>query len=265
MTAKLIPPSWLLAIALSFAPVVTFAQPQLGPSELARAKAVLDLYKAELSAEQYALLSTRLAQTQQAYVELTTLTETAAVATEGTAAAEVVATGGRAALSGVAEALPLLMFFLPATAHAPGLKEEKPQVRAARGKLEASVKELNEAVRKVEKDLHAETTRDQDANVDLTTPPARDHILDGDGPGKGGGHRPGTGKPGKSEFPTGWTDAKIIHEISDVATDPRSTRTPGVGGRTVVEGTRDGVDIRVIIDADGKIITGFPINRPRNP
>ncbi|HYV44405.1 MAG TPA: EndoU domain-containing protein [Myxococcaceae bacterium] len=247
-----------MTIALWFVAGVAVAQPQIGPSELARAKAMLDLHKAQLSAEQYALLSSQLAQTQQAYVELTALTEATAVATESAAGAEVAAAGGRTVLGGIVEVLPLLLFVYPATAEAPGMKQEKPQVQAAQAKLEVSVKELNEAVRKVEKER-------QDANVDLTTPNVRDHILDGDGPGKGGGHRPGAGKPGKSEFPAGWTDAKIIHEISDVATDPGSSRTPGPGGRTIVEGTRDGVSIRVIIDADGKIITGFPVNRPRNP
>ena len=89
------------------------------------------------------------------------------------------------------------------------------------------------------------------------------HILDGDK--TGGGHRPGTGKPGKSEFPTNWTDDKIKGEISDVATDPGSNRTPGRGGRTVVQGTRDGIDITVVVEGNGRIVTGFPTNVPRNP
>jgi filamentous hemagglutinin len=59
-----------------------------------------------------------------------------------------------------------------------------------------------------------------------------------------------------------------MHEISDVATDPLSVFTPGRGGRTIVTGTRDGVDIRVILGNQkegGGIITGFPSNIPRNP
>ncbi|WP_407659598.1 EndoU domain-containing protein [Massilia endophytica] len=92
------------------------------------------------------------------------------------------------------------------------------------------------------------------------------HVLDGDA--TGGGHRPGTGKPGKSEFPSNWSDDKIKGEISDVATDPNSTRTPGRGGRTIVQGTRDGIDITVVVEPDskgGRIVTGFPTNVPRNP
>ena len=53
--------------------------------------------------------------------------------------------------------------------------------------------------------------------VDLTTPAARSHILEGEARPNGtfaGGHRPGTGFPGKSEFPSGWSDDRIIHEIS---------------------------------------------------
>ncbi|HYV49404.1 MAG TPA: hypothetical protein VFA20_31310 [Myxococcaceae bacterium] len=145
---------------LMIAPCVAVAQPQLGPTELSRAKSLLDLYKAELSAEQYASLSSKLAQTEQAYVELTAVTgETAAAAAETAAATEVVATGGRAVLSGIADVLPLLLFVYPATAHAPGMKEEKPQVRAAKAKLEQSVKELAEATKKVDGELQAAKTK----------------------------------------------------------------------------------------------------------
>ena len=101
-------------------------------------------------------------------------------------------------------------------------------------------------------------------NVDLVTPKQRKHILDGDGKGSGG-HRPGTGESGKSEFPKGWNDEKIIHEISDVATDLNSKRDKRSDGRTVVDGTRDGVLIRVILDVHGKIVTGYSLNTPKNP
>jgi len=102
--------------------------------------------------------------------------------------------------------------------------------------------------------------------TDLTDARARRHILEGDA--TGGGHRPGTGIPGKSEFPIGWSDDRIIHELSDVATDPSSRSTPGHGGRIIVEGTRSGIAIRVIIESPargGRIVTGFPTNVARNP
>jgi hypothetical protein len=111
-------------------------------------------------------------------------------------------------------------------------------------------------------------TNTVDDFVDLTTPGARTHILDGEIRPNGtysGGHRPGTGFPGKSEFPSGWSDGRILHEISDVATDPAATRIVQ-GSRTVVTGSRGGVDIRVVIDnTTGEIVTGYPTNMPINP
>jgi len=101
-----------------------------------------------------------------------------------------------------------------------------------------------------------------------TTPPnlvddrGRDHILDGDE--TGGGHRAGTGAPGKSEFPPGWSDDRILGEISDVATDPSADRQTVPGGRNVSRGNRGGVDIQTVDDGH-RIITGHPTNRPRNP
>ncbi|WP_323652438.1 RHS repeat-associated core domain-containing protein, partial [Pectobacterium parmentieri] len=103
----------------------------------------------------------------------------------------------------------------------------------------------------------------QPETVDLASPKRRQHILDGDA--TGGGHRPGTGIPGKSEFPQGWSDDKIMHEISDIATDPSLEPTIGRGGRLVTNGTRDGIDIRVIQEKNGDIVSGFPTNVPRNP
>ena len=99
--------------------------------------------------------------------------------------------------------------------------------------------------------------------VDLATSQRRNHILDGDA--TGGGHRPGTGISGKSEFPEGWSDDRIMHEISDIATDPSSLFRAGRGGRVIAEGTREGIDIRVILGKDGEIVSGFPTNVPRNP
>ena len=102
--------------------------------------------------------------------------------------------------------------------------------------------------------------------VDLTMPEVRKHILEGDM--RGGGHRAGTGQPGKSEFPASWSDDKIIHCISDVATHPHATVRLGRGGRRIVSGTREGIDIEVILEnfsRGGGIVTGYPTNAPRNP
>ncbi|WP_310529666.1 EndoU domain-containing protein, partial [Nocardioides sp.] len=62
------------------------------------------------------------------------------------------------------------------------------------------------------------------------------------------GHRPGTGFPKKSEFPSGWSDDRIMHEISDVATDPSLVWRPGDrAGDFFVSGTRSGIDVEVLI------------------
>lgn len=102
---------------------------------------------------------------------------------------------------------------------------------------------------------------------DITTKPGdREHILDGDK--AGGGHRPGTGKPGKTEFPQGWSDDKIIREIEDVARnpDPGTIEAPRYpGDYWAAEGTRDGVEIRIVVRPDGSIRTGYPITVEPNP
>lgn len=98
----------------------------------------------------------------------------------------------------------------------------------------------------------------------LVSPQRRLHILEGDS--RGGGHRPGRGIPGKSEFPRGWSDDRIIGAIVEVASDPASSRRAEADGRTVATGTRDGVEIRVVVDRDGRsVVTGYPVNLPRNP
>ena len=72
--------------------------------------------------------------------------------------------------------------------------------------------------------------------------------------------------PGKSEFPPNWSDEKAIEAVKEVASDPASEHVPSYKGRTEVNGTRDGVDIKVIVGADGKtIINAYPTNVPRNP
>lgn len=172
---------------------------------MSRARSLLDLHKGELSAEQYALLSTRLAETQQAYAELV------AVSGEAVVAAEAATTGGGAILGGMAEVLPLLLFVWPSTAHAPGMKDERPQVRAARGKVEKSVKELAQAEREVEAEVAkrpkpppkaAGSGRDQTVKCRLTE--------------SGGGYNPRD--PGK-----------CIYECTNGRKICKLTRTPFIG------------------------------------
>jgi hypothetical protein len=70
------------------------------------------------------------------------------------------------------------------------------------------------------------------------TPERRRHILDGDA--TGGGHRYGTGRLGKSEFPPDWTDDTIIRAIEEIAADPVSRRQGQRNGRVKISGSRAG-------------------------
>lgn len=91
----------------------------------------------------------------------------------------------------------------------------------------------------------------------------RIHILDGDGKGNGG-HAPGVGIPGKTEFPDTdlWTDDRIINNIQDVAKNPDQVPVFQDHGTWKVTGTRDGVLIEVIVDPSGNIVTGYPVSGP---
>ena len=75
------------------------------------------------------------------------------------------------------------------------------------------------------------------------------HILDGDA--TGGGHRHGTGRPGKTEFPANWTDQKISENVIDVARYPDTAPiSQAWNGRWLTRGTRDDVSIAVIVQGE---------------
>ncbi len=66
-----------------------------------------------------------------------------------------------------------------------------------------------------------------------------------------------------------WSDDDIIDNVLDVATDPASTVSLGLYGRTIVEGTRNGIDIRVILENPSRgysgVVSAWPTNVPPNP
>lgn len=103
--------------------------------------------------------------------------------------------------------------------------------------------------------------------VDIVLSDARKtHILDGDA--TGGGHRSGTGKPGKSEFPPDWSDGDIIDAVKDAAETGASLGAGNKPGSDLREKVVNGVTIKVVVGADGGIITAFPTGGPgvvRNP
>lgn len=103
-----------------------------------------------------------------------------------------------------------------------------------------------------------------DEFVNLPSDARTTHILEGDA--TGGGHQ-WPGLAGKTPFPENWSGARIMNEISDIATDPDAwSNAVTQGGRTVLTGMRDGVQIRVVVDSQtGEIISGYPTNLPRNP
>jgi hypothetical protein len=82
------------------------------------------------------------------------------------------------------------------------------------------------------------------------------HILDGDR--WGGGHRHGTGRPGKTEFPSGWDDEKIIAYVLDVARAPDDPPVFQANRRWRVHGQREDVGINVIVQPDGRIWSAWP-------
>jgi Bacterial EndoU nuclease len=116
-------------------------------------------------------------------------------------------------------------------------------------------------------DHHAGTARSSWDAVDPEDRPAPDairispdrsaHILDGDA--YGGGHRHGTGKPGKTEFPASWDDQKVIDTALDVARKPDQ---PPVcqdrNNRWICIGTRDRVEVSVIVLPAGDVWTAWP-------
>ena len=86
------------------------------------------------------------------------------------------------------------------------------------------------------------------------------HILDGDPtPAGGGGHRSGTGKPGKTEFPASWDDEKIMGHVLDVARRPDCPPAhQHWNDRWVCSGTRDSVEVSVVVLRSGEVWTAWP-------
>ena len=90
------------------------------------------------------------------------------------------------------------------------------------------------------------------------TPQQTTHILVGDR--SGGGHAPGTGIPGKTEFPRGWGEPDIVAAALSVARDPETITRSAVAERWEATGIRRGVRIRVIVADDGYVVTAIPLS-----
>ncbi|MQA77062.1 MAG: hypothetical protein GEV10_01035 [Streptosporangiales bacterium] len=87
------------------------------------------------------------------------------------------------------------------------------------------------------------------------------HILDGDQ--YGGGHRHGTGIPGKSEFPATWSDQTAASFIRATARAPQRVVYTAARGRRVeqwrCEREWDGVVVVSIVHGDGHVHTAWPL------
>lgn len=112
--------------------------------------------------------------------------------------------------------------------------------------------------------LDLPTDKIKDYAVDLASPKRRGHILYGDG--TGGGHLwPGSVK--HTPFPKDWDGDRIMHEISDIATDPKikwTQQKPPKGVRFVaIRPASDGSTyVKVVMEPVGEgIITGYPVTK----
>jgi hypothetical protein len=94
---------------------------------------------------------------------------------------------------------------------------------------------------------------------DISVSPERTaHILDGE-PDGGGGHRHGTGRSGKTEFPASWDDKKIMDIALDVARRPDCAPTlQHWNDRWICTGTREDVEVSVIVLRSGEAWTSWP-------
>ena len=75
----------------------------------------------------------------------------------------------------------------------------------------------------------------------------------------GGGHGPGRGQPGKSEFPASWSDDDTIAHTMDVAMHPSGTvELPS--GDFRAWGERLGVRLSVLVSPRGGVLTSYPVS-----
>ena len=94
-------------------------------------------------------------------------------------------------------------------------------------------------------------------NVSIPEDRAR-HILDGEG--RSGGHRYGTGTPGKKEFPVSWSDDDILDAIRLVAGSGTVIGPAHREGDLLISGEVNGVTIRVVVRPNGEVRTGYPVS-----
>jgi len=95
------------------------------------------------------------------------------------------------------------------------------------------------------------------------TPRSDRHILGGEYYMRGG-HRPGTGFPGTTEFPDGWSDQQILDAVDEAAQNPvremeRTERVPGTVRWSYI-GEANGLRLLVVLDQQGRVVTAHPLD-----
>lgn len=75
----------------------------------------------------------------------------------------------------------------------------------------------------------------------------------------GGGHRHARGRAGATEFPASWSDDQVTANIISVARSPDRAPVKQPNRRWRVRGTREGVEIMVIIKFDGSAWSAWPL------
>ncbi|WP_225729888.1 MULTISPECIES: nucleotidyl transferase AbiEii/AbiGii toxin family protein [unclassified Nocardia] len=83
------------------------------------------------------------------------------------------------------------------------------------------------------------------------------YILNGDGIGRGGGHRFGTGVPRKTEFPQRWDDETIRRYVLEIAAAPDRALYQANGKWNLI-GWRDDVQVSVILSPNGQVQSTWP-------
>jgi len=105
-------------------------------------------------------------------------------------------------------------------------------------------------------EIRGHPDRPAEGDIHVTADRAR-HILDGDPDSDGGGHRHGTGRAGKTEFPRDWSDDVIISVAEDVGRKPDQAEWQP-NGRWRVAGDHDGVRVYAVVLPDGRMWTAWP-------
>lgn len=82
-------------------------------------------------------------------------------------------------------------------------------------------------------------------------------------PKRGGGHLAGLRRRGRAEFPPPWKRDDVLAHLEDVAANPQPGRVVALpAGLFRAWDVREGVLVEVVVDGDGRLLTGYPVSGP---